>query len=198
MCSEDAVSRRTAVALLATATLVAVGLGGAVLTAQAATSPPRHPTKRLCGAIPTRPHRYACMAEMQADTVHGFMAAQLTPPGYGPADLQGAYQLPSSIAGTGQTVAIVDAFDDPKAESDLAVYRAQFGLPLCTTANGCFRKVNQNGAASPLPRPDAGWAGEISLDLDMVSAVCPKCKILLVEANSAYDNDLFTAEDRAV
>jgi hypothetical protein len=189
-------SRRTAAALLATATLTAVGLGGVMLTAQASTGPARHPTKRLCGAVPTTHHRYACLAEVQTDTVRGFTAAAVTPPGYGPVDLQSAYRLPSSSAGAGQTVAIVDAFDDPKAESDLAIYRSQFGLPACTTANGCFRKVNQNGAASPLPRADPGWAGEISLDLDMVSAVCPKCKILLVEANSA-NNALYTAIDTA-
>ena len=75
--------------------------------------------------------------------------------------------------------------DDPNAESDLATYRSTFGLPACTTANGCFRKVNQNGAASPLPATDTGWAAEISLDVDMVSAVCPSCHILLVEASTA-------------
>ncbi|HEY2028780.1 MAG TPA: hypothetical protein VGH20_06190 [Myxococcales bacterium] len=103
------------------------------------------------------------------------------PTGYNPADLKSAYKLP---AGTGTpTVAIVDAFDDPNAESDLATYRAQFGLPACTTANGCFRKVGQTGGA--VPASDAGWAEEISLDLDMVSAICPNCHILLVEATSS-------------
>jgi hypothetical protein len=82
-------------------------------------------------------------------------------------------------------VAIVDAYDDPYAESELATYRSQFGLPPCTTANGCFKKVNQNGATSPLPAADSGWAVEIALDLAMVSAICPSCNILLVEANSA-------------
>jgi subtilase family serine protease len=116
----------------------------------------------------------------------------------GPADLQSAYKLPSSTAGAGQTVAIVDAQDDPNAESDLATYRSTYGLPPCTTANGCFCKVNQNGAASPLPTADAGWAGEISLDVDMVSAICPNCHILLVEASSASLANLGTAVNRAV
>jgi subtilase family serine protease len=107
-----------------------------------------------------------------------------------PADLQSAYKLNGATGGSGQTVAIVDAFDDPNAESDLAVYRSQFGLPPCTTANGCFRKVNQAGQASPLPRRNASWGTEISLDLDMVSAICPNCKIILVEANSAQIADL--------
>jgi hypothetical protein len=74
-------------------------------------------------------------------------------------------------------VAVVDAFDDPRAESDLATYRSTFGLPACTTANGCFRKVKQSGNVSPLPATDAGWAGEITLDLDMVSAICPDCHL---------------------
>src|SRR5262249_48142693 len=90
----------------------------------------------------------------------------------------------------------VDAFDDANAESDLGVYRAQFGLPPCTTANGCFRKVDQNGGTN-YPRGDRGWAEEISLDLDMVSAICPNCKILLVEANTSSFANLATAVDTA-
>jgi subtilase family serine protease len=89
-------------------------------------------------------------------------------------------------------VAIVDAYDDPTAEADLGVYRAQFGLPPCTTANGCVRKVNQSGGAN-YPRKNAGWATEISLDLDMVSATCPGCHILLVEATSNSFANLGTA-----
>jgi subtilase family serine protease len=104
--------------------------------------------------------------------------------GYGPADLQAAYALPSATAGDGETVAIVDAYDAPTAESDLAVYRQTFGLSPCTTANGCFQKVDQRGGAN-LPEADAGWAQEVSLDLDMVSAVCPNCRLLLVVADSA-------------
>jgi N-acetylneuraminic acid mutarotase len=128
------------------------------------------------------------------------MNPDLTPSGYGPSDLQSAYDLPSATSGSGQTVAIVDAFDDPNAEADLQVYRAQYGLPVCDTANGCFQKVNQDGQASPLP-PAAGsngWDVEESLDIDMVSAVCPNCHIDLVEANSNDDTDLDTAEDTAV
>jgi subtilase family serine protease len=95
------------------------------------------------------------------------------------------------------TVAIVDAYDNPNAESDLAVYRSTYGLPPCTTANGCFKKVNQAGAASPLPAGDVGWGQEIALDVDMVSATCPQCKILLVEATTNGLADLFTAVDTA-
>jgi hypothetical protein len=118
------------------------------------------------------------------------------PTGLGPADIRSAYNLSGSTSG-GRTVAVVDAYDDPNAESDLAVYRSTYGLSACTTANGCFRKVNQSGAASPLPSADAGWAEEISLDLDAVSAACPDCRILLVEANSANTSDLMAAEDTA-
>jgi len=95
-------------------------------------------------------------------------------------------------------VALVDAYDDPNAEADLATYRAQYGLPPCTTANGCFTKVNQDGSAGPLPPPDTGWALEISLDLQAVSAACPRCHILLVEANSSSITDLGPAVDTAV
>jgi hypothetical protein len=125
----------------------------------------------------------------------GFTAA-VTPPGLHPADLTAAYQLPSSTRGVGQTVYIVDAYNYPNAESDLAVYRAQYGLPACTTANGCFRKVNQNGLTSPLPATDNGWSAEMALDLDMVSAVCPNCNITLVEANDSGGN-MMTAVARA-
>lgn len=118
------------------------------------------------------------------------------PGGYNPADLQSAYKLPSSTAGSGQTVAIVDAYNDPNAESDLGVYRSQFGLSPCTTANGCFKKVDQNGGTS-YPRGNTGWAEEISLDLDMVSAVCPNCHILLVEAKTNSFANLSTAVDTA-
>ena len=116
--------------------------------------------------------------------------------GYTPCDLQNAYAFPSLLAGNGQTVAVVDAYDDPNAESDLAVYRSTYGLPPCTTANGCFRKVDQNGGAS-YPSANVGWAQEESLDLDMVSAVCPNCRILLVEATTNSFLNLFAAVDTA-
>ncbi len=117
--------------------------------------------------------------------------------GYDPADLQSAYGLPSASAGAGQTVAIVDAFDDPNAESDLGVYRAKYGLSECTSANGCFKKASQTGSTTKLPKAEAGWAVEISTDLDMASAACPKCHLLLVEAENNENTNLDTAEDEA-
>jgi subtilase family serine protease len=118
-----------------------------------------------------------------------------TPAGWGPGDLQSAYKLPA-FSGT-PTVAIVDAYDNPNAESDLAAYRSQYGLSPCTTANLCFKKVNQNGAQGSYPSPNVGWGEEIALDLDMVSSACPSCNILLVEANSNSFANLMTAVDTA-
>lgn len=124
--------------------------------------------------------------------------AAATPAGYGPADLHSAYNIPTTATGSSATtVAIVDAYGYPNAESDLAVYRAQYGLPACTTANGCFRKVNERGTTT-YPAYNAGWSQESALDLDMVSAMCPNCKIILVEATSANDTDLSTAVNEAV
>lgn len=134
-----------------------------------------------------------CFAVYRAPQAFGPHA---TPTGFGPADLRSAYKLPST-GGAGQTIAIVDAYDNPNAEADLATYRQQFGLPACTTANGCFKKVNQRGAASPLPEASSGWGVEISLDLDMVSAACPDCHIVLVEADTATSANLGAAEDTA-
>jgi subtilase family serine protease len=114
------------------------------------------------------------------------------PAAFTPAFLQQAYDLTylSQTAGTGDIVGIVDAYDDPTAESDLATFRSTYGLPACTTANGCFQKVNQNGQSSPLPSGNSSWESEISLDVDAVSALCPNCHILLVEANSNLTSDL--------
>jgi subtilase family serine protease len=127
-------------------------------------------------------------------------AAAASPTGYGPANLQAAYGLTGAAAsnGSGRTIAIVDAYDDPNAEADLAKYRSYYGLSSCTTANGCFKKVSQTGSTTSLPSADSGWAEEISLDLDMASAVCPNCNILLVEAKSATMANLGTAVNRAV
>ncbi|GAC1340127.1 MAG: hypothetical protein NVSMB29_08560 [Candidatus Dormibacteria bacterium] len=115
--------------------------------------------------------------------------------GYTPADIAAAYRLPATTSTT--TIGIVDAYDDPNAETDLATYRAQFGLPPCTTGNGCFRKRDQNGGTA-FPAPDAGWATEISLDLDAASASCPSCKLLLVEASDTYVSSMVTGVNQAV
>jgi subtilase family serine protease len=197
-----------ALAVISTAAIVA----GSVAGATSAAAGPSHSgannvvarSVALLNSCKTpRLHHAACLAVLRAHRVtlaNGTVRAAApaaTPSGYGPADLASAYKLPTSTGGSGQTVAIVDAFNDPTAASDLAVYRSQFGLPACTVASGCFRQVNQTGAASPLPSTDTGWAQEESLDVDMVSAICPNCKIILVEASSATDADLTTAVNAA-
>ncbi|GAA3434626.1 S53 family peptidase [Kutzneria kofuensis] len=123
-------------------------------------------------------------------------AAKL-PDGLSPADLKSAYNIPADAKHG--TVAIVDANGDDTAEADLAVYRQTYGLPACTIANGCLTLLNQNGKTAPLPPvdPEDDWTDEISLDLDMVSAVCPACHIVLVEANSSDTVDLARAETAA-
>ncbi len=121
-------------------------------------------------------------------------------PGYLTAEsLHAAYSLPTETAASSlQTIAVIDAFDDPTAEADLGVYDKEFGLPECTSANGCFRKINQEGHASPLPRENGEWASEISIDVQMAHAVCQGCHVLLVEASSEEFSDLGAAVNAAV
>jgi hypothetical protein len=174
--------------------------------------------ERVCRA--PRPGRAACLglklvpaslsaAELQASARQqsreaasgGHPAVDVTAPEPGyltPQRLHAAYALPNETrASPLQSIALVDAFDDPHAEADLAVYDAQFGLPACTAANGCFRKVDEAGKASPLPPKQGEWAGEISIDVQMAHAVCPGCTILLVEADSEEFGDLGAAVDTA-
>jgi subtilase family serine protease len=142
----------------------------------------------------------ACMSSWQPleQTSFSGSSSSLKPPkeGLTPADLRAAYALPKK-GGKGLTIGIVDAYDHPKAEKDLAVYRAAFKLPACSTANKCFRKVDQRGGKK-YPAADSGWATEIALDVQAVSAVCPQCKILLVEAKDASPAALGTAVNTAV
>jgi hypothetical protein len=164
----------------------------------------RHAAKHACGITP-RPGSAACLAMRllieasasgQAQPAFAGGAAAIADskpfPGFlTPAKLHEAYGLPEeTAAGSGQTIAVVDAFDDPSAEADLAVYDKQFGLPACTTENGCFKKVDQEGKASPLPKEEGGWASEISIDVQMAHAICQNCHILLVETNSEEFSDL--------
>ncbi|WP_037915425.1 S53 family peptidase [Actinacidiphila yeochonensis] len=178
-------------------------------TAAAHTATPSN-VQHACGAVGEGQAR--CLALVRTD-VHGGRGVrgraakaaglsasdQTLPDGYGPADLRSAYNLPST-GGQDQTIALVDAYDDASAEADLAVYRATYGLPACTTDNGCFRKVDQRGAADPLPPQEAelGWGTEVALDLDMASAACPQCHILLVEADNETDSNLAASVDTAV
>jgi len=122
-------------------------------------------------------------------------APNITPSGFGANDLRAAY-LVTATGSSATTIAIVDAQGYPNAEADLAVYRTQMGLPACTTANGCFKKVDQRGGTA-YPRYNSGWAQEQALDLDMASAMCPNCKILLVQSDTASIANLGTAVNQA-
>jgi subtilase family serine protease len=120
-----------------------------------------------------------------------------SPSGLSPATIKSVYAFSTSLtAGGGKTIAIVDAYDLPTAESDLNVFSSQFGLPACTTANGCFSKVNQTGGTA-YPRKDAGWGLEIALDIEWAHAIAPGAHILLVEASSNSFTNLLKAEDYA-
>ncbi|WP_374228738.1 peptidase S8 [Streptomyces sp. ET3-23] len=193
--------RRTVLAVLGTAALGLSGLmASAPAEAQAATGSSHGAAWVRSCAQATTPGTMACNALRVTDARQHVkplgVTADATPSGYGPADLLSAYNLPAG-GGSGQTIAIVDAYNDPNAESDLATYRSQYGLPACTTANGCFRKTDEHGGTS-YPRNSTGWAGEISLDLDMVSAIAPNAHIILVEAKTASTADLGTAVNTAV
>jgi subtilase family serine protease len=119
--------------------------------------------------------------------------------GLTPAQLSSAYGYDPTAGGAGQTVAVVDAYDDPTIESDLKAFDTQYGLSPCTEANGCFEKVGQTGRRAVLPAHDStGWSVEIALDVETVRAACRQCKILLVEANDSSYRNLATAVNEAV
>ena len=151
--------------------------------------PRQGPSVRVCGDVGAGFAR--CQAWLRTD-IQGPITPD-TPAGYAPSDLQMAYGLTSDSQnnGTGQTVAAVDAYDDPNVESDLNVYRSKYGLPACTLSNGCFTKQKYTAQTNP------SWAAEASVDVEMVSAICPNCKILLVEAASTSTADLSSAEQYA-
>jgi subtilase family serine protease len=132
--------------------------------------------------------RNTALAPRSEDVGHGSVS------GFGPSQLQAAYNITNAAQNNpGGLVALVEYSGDPNLESDLATYRAQFNLPACTVKSGCLTIVNQNGKTHPLPPVNSGWLAEQSLDVDMVSANCPNCKILVVEAHA----NLYKAEETA-
>ncbi len=159
-----------------------------------------------------KPHQMVCAKGQDEVRCHAHVVTDekgkpdvtVSPYGLGPAQFRGAYGV-SGVAGTNQTIAIVDAYDDPSAFSDLNTYSNYFGIPALTscpvsqgtTSHPCFQKVNQNGGTS-YPSRNGGWALEISLDVQAAHAMCQNCNILLVEASNASYNNLMTAVDRAV
>ncbi len=207
-------AQRVAAAALVAGVWAAFGVAGAS-AAPGVGAAPRHPVSGpfvslgcanpanhdragsvLGPAAPRLGGKLSCLAEAVGRAGQDGPQVMSGPTGLGPSQIQSGYKLAGLNAG-GRTVALVDAYNDPKAASDLATFRKAYGLSPCTAANGCFSQVNQNGAASPLPSSDYGWAEEESLDLDAVSSACPTCHIVLMEANSANTSDLATAENAA-
>jgi subtilase family serine protease len=184
---------KRSVAFVLTLALVGAAplLGGAA--AAASSKPPALNYRAVC---PARPGVITCRALVRTD-VRG-LAKSGDPNGYGPAELQDAYNLPSGL-GDGVTVAITGQGGYSLAESDLAAYRSMYGLPACKIKTGCLTIVNQEGQKKPLPPDNRGWWGESALDMDMVSAACPLCKILYVESNMQDgDTGLLTSINTAV
>lgn len=198
----------------AAATLVGGFLALAASTASAAPQVERSGRTFHIRACPTTegPRSARCFAHIVTDSrgnpiatpaKHGGGGGPPPPPppptnGYTPAQLRAAYGITGGMGtpGSGATVAIVDAYGYPSAATDLALYRSQFGLGTCGTSNGCLTIVNETGG-SPPTQANTGWDEEQALDLDMVSTMCPSCKILLVEASSASFGDLATAVNTA-
>ena len=168
----------------------------AAAAAPRAACPPAGPRRARCFTL--YGPQTAVNAALAARAAGHPVAPGATRPGdWGARAVESAYRLPVT-SGAGQTVALVDAYSTPHLAHDLAVYRRQYGLPPCTTASGCLRIVNQKGQASPLPPADpTGWGVEETLDVSMVSAACPRCKIIVVEAKTPLFTDLAAAEDTA-
>ena len=139
-----------------------------------------------------------CLTYILNDTSNAHFGKVRNIAGYGPADFQSAYAIAAQAAnsGSGETVAVIEGGGNPNLASDLAVYRSTFGLPACTPKNGCLKVLNQAGG-SQLPKGNPGWGVEMSLDVDMVSANCPNCNIMVVEVNYPSVDNMSMAVDTA-
>jgi len=141
--------------------------------------------------VPRSSPRAASIAKALADPASA-------PAGLSPQVLHSAYSLPSSTPNSAtQTIALIDAYDDPTIEADLETYNAQFGLPACNVQNGCFRKVDEHGGTS-YPTGNTSWSSEIALDVEVAHAICNDCHILLVETRTNLFADLETGVKTAV
>ena len=182
----------------------ALAVGLSMQAAQAAPTPAAAGTDYTSACnTPAVSGQLRCFALKRTDVHHELQSQVGTPyaipsgVGYGPSQLQAAYNLTSASAsdGAGKTVAVVDAYNDPTASADLNAYRSAAGLPATT-----LKVVNQNGATSPLPATaptSDDWTLEESLDLDMVSSACPLCSIVLVEATDDSGTGLYVANSTA-
>ncbi|HMD56975.1 MAG TPA: PKD domain-containing protein [Solirubrobacteraceae bacterium] len=162
---------------------------------------PAPPGSATCFALVRTPVRAADAASrgVVPYTIGGGAYTKGPAEGFTPADLASAYGF-SPAGGAGQTVALIDAYDDPKIEEGLAKFDTEYKLGECTKADSCFRKVNEEGSEEVEnlpPKDEEGWSEEISLDVETVRAVCNGCKILLVEATSSAYHDLAKAANEA-
>jgi hypothetical protein len=211
--------KRLIVTIIASTLVLAVAVPWRSPVAAFAVSSGTSQTKGLLQAAPRShravcglpgPHAVRCNADVQTNA-SGVPLTGTAPPygGYGPTQFHTGYQLPCTPGGAiqsicstpssfgPQTVALIEAYLDPTAANDLAVYSSQYGLPACTTANGCLSIVNENGGSALPTTTDASWALETSLDIEVAHAICQTCKILLVEATTSSYYDITTAVDSA-
>ena len=179
--------------------LVVVGVGFFLRTSTLAASSIAKLHVPVCPG-PNNEDSVRCHARVVIDQ-KGKPDTTSTPAAYSPQQFLSAYGLGTGLAAAPQTIAIVDAYDHPNIKADLDTYNQRFGLPFfpdCspTVTSECFQKVDQNGGTN-YPSGNAGWALEISLDVEIAHAICQNCKILLVEANSSSFTDLMTAVETA-
>ena len=152
----------------------------------------KHLAHRACPEVVGKP-----VCQVLISTQHGLSPLSCSPSscGWTPAQLEKAYNLTSSLGkGSGQIVAVIEAGDDPDAATTFATYRTQFGL-----GTGTLVKYNEDGKESSYPPSceDYGWCVETDLDIEMVSAACPKCTVYLMEAGGQI-SDFEAAEAEAV
>jgi hypothetical protein len=203
--------RRTWLTAIAIALVALVACGSSVAAAKRSGRRGYARIHQAC-SLPTL-HHASCLALVRTEvpatqanepgvtpfTLHAGAASAGPAGGLTPAELGSAYGYDPRAGGSGQTVAIVDAFDDPSIASDLETFDTQYGLPACNEADGCFRKVGQTGSTFSLPTTDTtGWSVEEALDVETVHAVCTSCKVLLVEAEDTRFVSLAAAENEAV
>lgn len=207
-------ARGVAVVLLLSSALLAGAPSASAAPGSHRASPAKTRYARIRRVCPLpRPGRATCFALLRvpvASNIAASVGAKPYLPGDGasesgpaggltPAQLASAYEYAPTEGGKGQTVAIVDAYDDPNIEADLGTFDKKYKLAECTAANGCLEKVGQTGSTTSLPKADKeGWSVEISLDVETVHGACSNCKILLVEANEPTDVDLAAAVNEAV
>jgi subtilase family serine protease len=189
--------------LMSMALLCAAVVVGGAFSASAQTKPIVHASGGVfyiknCGDAQPAPGMASCHSTTVTDSAGNPMGLNAPTSGYlTPSQLRAAYGV-TAIGSPSTTIGIVDAYGYNNAEADMNAYRAYYGLPPCTTANGCFKKVNQSGQQGGYPAQDLGWASETALDLDMVSAMCPNCHIILVEASTPADFNLSASVNTAV